>query len=76
MTALSRAIDVATQAFTDIFNTIRPGLTEKEVANNLDYAMRRLGAEGPSFPTIVASGPRAALPMLNRLIEKFGMVKW
>jgi len=60
--SIVKAIDVATQAFTDIFNTIRPGLTEKEVANNLDYAMRRLGAEGPSFPTIVASGPRAALP--------------
>ena len=57
-----KAIDIATKAFTDIFNTIHAGQTEKEVANNLDYAMRHLGAEGPSFPTIVASGPRAALP--------------
>jgi len=57
-----KAIDTATNAFTDVFNTIHPGQTEKEIANNLDYAMRRHGAEGPSFPTIVASGPRAALP--------------
>jgi len=56
------AINIATKAFTEVFGHIRPGQTEKDVANNLDYAMRRLGAEGPSFPTIVASGPRAALP--------------
>ncbi|OPY77578.1 MAG: putative peptidase [Syntrophorhabdus sp. PtaU1.Bin153] len=57
-----RAIDVATKAFTEVFEQIRPGRTEKEIANELDYAMRRLGAEGPSFATIVASGARAALP--------------
>ena len=56
------AIEIATKAFTEVFGGIHPGQTEKEVANNLDYAMRRLGAEGPSFQTIVASGPRAALP--------------
>jgi Xaa-Pro aminopeptidase len=56
------AIEIATKAFTEVFGGIHPGQTEKEVANNLDYAMRQLGAEGPSFQTIVASGPRAALP--------------
>jgi Xaa-Pro aminopeptidase len=60
--SIIKAIEVATQAFTEVFEGIHPGQTEKEVANNLDYAMRRLGAEGPSFPTIVASGPRSALP--------------
>jgi Xaa-Pro aminopeptidase len=60
--SIVKAIDIATKAFTDVFTMIHPGQTEKEVANNLDYAMRSLGAEGPSFPTIVASGPRAALP--------------
>jgi Xaa-Pro aminopeptidase len=57
-----RAIDIATKAFTEVLGGIHAGHTEKEIANNLDYAMRRLGAEGPSFQTIVASGPRAALP--------------
>lgn len=57
-----KAIETATRAFTEVFQGIRPGQTEKEIANSLDFAMRRLGAEGPSFPTIVASGPRAALP--------------
>jgi Xaa-Pro aminopeptidase len=57
-----QAIEIATKAFNEVFGGIRTGQTEKEVANNLEYAMRRFGAEGPSFPTIVASGPRAALP--------------
>ncbi|OPY71633.1 MAG: putative peptidase [Syntrophorhabdus sp. PtaU1.Bin050] len=57
-----RAIDVATKAFAEVFDKIRPGRTEKEIANDLDYAMRRLGADHPSFTTIVASGARGALP--------------
>lgn len=60
--AVRRAIDIATQAFTAIYDMITPGRTEREIANELDYEMRRLGADAPSFETIVASGPRAALP--------------
>ena len=38
------------------------GRTERQVAHELEHAMRERGAEGPSFPTIVASGPHGALP--------------
>jgi Xaa-Pro aminopeptidase len=38
------------------------GRTEQEVAVALEHEMRRRGASGPSFPSIVASGPRGALP--------------
>jgi Xaa-Pro aminopeptidase len=62
ISAIVKAIRIATDAFTEVFEKIRPGKTEKEIANELDYAMRRLGADCPSFTTIVASGPRAALP--------------
>jgi Xaa-Pro aminopeptidase len=41
---------------------VKPGVTEKEVAAELDFRMTRLGAEGPAFETIVASGERTALP--------------
>jgi Xaa-Pro aminopeptidase len=71
------AIEVATKAFAEVFGGICPGQSEKEVANNLDYAMRRFGADGPSFPTIVASGPRAALPHAeptDKRIQKGEMV--
>lgn len=60
--AIRRAIQVATEAFTLMLGKVAPGRTEKQVAAELDHAMRSLGAEGPSFETIVASGERAALP--------------
>jgi Xaa-Pro aminopeptidase len=48
--------------FEGILGFIRPGLKEFEVAAELEYQARLLGAEGMSFETIVASGPRSALP--------------
>jgi Xaa-Pro aminopeptidase len=60
--AIKRAISLATDAFAAIVEKIAAGRTEKEIAADLDYAMLRLGADRPSFDTIVASGPRAALP--------------
>ncbi len=60
--AMQKAISIATRAFTAVFEKIVPGRTEKEIANDLDYAMRSFGADEPSFETIVASGPRSALP--------------
>jgi Xaa-Pro aminopeptidase len=41
---------------------LRPGLREFEVAAEIEYQMRKKGASAPAFETIVASGPRAALP--------------
>jgi Xaa-Pro aminopeptidase len=48
--------------FDHILGFLRPGLAEYEVAAELEYQARRLGAEGMSFETIVASGVRSALP--------------
>jgi Xaa-Pro aminopeptidase len=41
---------------------VRPGQTEREVANAIEEAMRRSGFSRPAFDTIVASGPNSALP--------------
>ena len=49
-------------AFAHVLEIIKPGMTEKEVAFELELAMRRQGASGLSFDTIVASGMRSALP--------------
>ena len=59
---LLEAIKVAQDAFKAMRRTIRVGQTEIELAARLEYEMKRRGATGPSFPTIVAEGPNAALP--------------
>jgi Xaa-Pro aminopeptidase len=48
--------------FEKILEFIEPGLREFEVAAELEYQARLLGAEGMSFETIVASGVRSAMP--------------
>ena len=48
--------------FEHILGVIRPGITETEVAAELEYQARLRGAEGMSFETIVAAGVRSALP--------------
>jgi Xaa-Pro aminopeptidase len=44
------------------YDTVKPGVTEIEVAAEIEYAMRREGGWGTSFDTIVASGMRSAYP--------------
>jgi Xaa-Pro aminopeptidase len=60
--AIRSAGCVATSALEDVVAAVRPGLTELEVAALLEAALRRHGAEDYPFPSIVASGPRSALP--------------
>ncbi|HEV2618652.1 MAG TPA: aminopeptidase P family protein [Acidobacteriaceae bacterium] len=48
--------------FESILSTMEPGMTETAVAAELEHAARNAGAEAMSFPTIVASGERSALP--------------
>nr|WP_092067293.1 Xaa-Pro peptidase family protein [Dendrosporobacter quercicolus]NSL46510.1 aminopeptidase P family protein [Dendrosporobacter quercicolus DSM 1736]SDL53551.1 Xaa-Pro aminopeptidase [Dendrosporobacter quercicolus] len=56
------AVEIADAAFSHILTWLRPGLTEFTVAAELEFAMRKQGAEKPAFDTIVASGARGALP--------------
>lgn len=60
--AVARALRITDEAFIAVAPTIRVGQTESEVALMLEAAMRQRGAQGPSFETIVASGPNAARP--------------
>ena len=59
---LSDAALLGCKLFEHLLGFIRPGLAEFEVAAELEYQARRWGAEGMSFESIVASGPRSALP--------------
>jgi Xaa-Pro aminopeptidase len=56
------AASIADAAFSHIIEFIRPGLTEREVSNELELFMRKNGAVSSSFDIIVASGYRSALP--------------
>jgi Xaa-Pro dipeptidase len=44
------------------FETIKPGMKEKEVAAEIEYAMRKKGSDGTGFDTIIASGVCSAFP--------------
>ncbi|HLH81634.1 MAG TPA: aminopeptidase P family protein [Trebonia sp.] len=59
---LAAACRITAQALADVLPRIRPGLSERALASLLDYRMARLGADGPAFETIVASGPNGAIP--------------
>ena len=62
LSAIKRSVALNEKVFQQIYPTIRPGQTEIDIALALENAMRLLGAERPSFDTIVASGPNGALP--------------
>jgi Xaa-Pro aminopeptidase len=53
---------IAEKAFDKILGTLKPGLTEKEVAAELEYHMMRNGAEGLAFETICVSGQNTSRP--------------
>lgn len=59
---IETAAAMAVTALGATLPAVRPGLTETAVAGLLERALREAGSEGYPFPTIVASGPRSALP--------------
>jgi len=56
------AADIADIALAQVKGRLRDGVTEAQFALELDFEMRRRGADGVAFPTIVAAGPNGALP--------------
>jgi Xaa-Pro aminopeptidase len=69
---LKEATEIADSAFTHILEYIRPGISELDVSNELEFFMRKQGAVSSSFDIIVASGVRSALPhgvATDKLIE-------
>jgi Xaa-Pro aminopeptidase len=56
------AVEIAQRVFTSVRATLRGGLTERQVADEIERLSRQLGGSGTSFAPIVAVGPRSALP--------------
>ncbi|MBM7616526.1 Xaa-Pro aminopeptidase [Weissella uvarum] len=74
---LRHAAEISVAGFNAILPDLHVGMTERQVANLLDFRLKELGADKPSFDTIVASGARAALPhglATDKVIEAGEMV--
>ena len=59
---IRRSVELNSTAFDRSIRQLKPGMTEAALAARIEYQMRLLGAEKPAFDTIVAAGPRSALP--------------
>jgi Xaa-Pro aminopeptidase len=59
---IRQAEAIGDQVFTDILDFIKPGMTELEVAARIEYLLKVKGAQGCSFPAIVASGVNSSMP--------------
>lgn len=59
---IAEAAQIADYGFRHVLDCIRPGVRERDVAAELEYLMQKAGSEDTAFETIVASGPRSALP--------------
>ncbi len=59
---IRRAAAITSAAVGEALAGIRPGLTERALAAAVEAGMRARGADGTAFPTLVAGGPRSALP--------------
>jgi Xaa-Pro aminopeptidase len=72
ISAIRRSVELNSRAFEQAAKHVRPGMRETELAAELDYRMRRQGAEGPAFETIVAAGARTALPHARPTSARLG----
>lgn len=59
---ITKAQRIAEKAFDEILEFIRPGVTETEIAAQLEYRMKLGGSEEPSFGTIAISGEKTSMP--------------
>lgn len=59
---MKKPIQIIERVLAEGIKKVKPGMTEMDLTAELEYLMRKFGADGPSFTTIVLSGEKAALP--------------
>jgi Xaa-Pro aminopeptidase len=59
---IQQAVQIAEEAWKNVVGMVKSGTREDELALELEYCMKKGGAEGVAFDIIVAAGPRTALP--------------
>jgi Xaa-Pro aminopeptidase len=62
LAVMRKAAILAGEVLETVLKLVRPGVRENEIGAEIEYQMKKRGASGASFETIVASGPRGALP--------------
>lgn len=62
ITLLRKAEEIGDIAFSKILDFLKPGVTELQVAAELEYQMKKAGAQKTSFDTIIASGLHSSMP--------------
>lgn len=62
---IKMASKIVDEVVEEVRKSARPGMTEIQIAAMMEFEMRKRGSEGPSFETIVGSGPNSALPHYN-----------
>ncbi len=75
--AIRQAAMIADAALESLLPKLQPGVTERDFALELEFEMRRRGANGAAFEIIVASGERSAMPhgvASNRVIQEGDLV--
>ncbi len=69
---IRRSVQANSEAYSRVLNRIKVGVREQDVAAELEFQMRMLGAEKPAFETIVATGERSASPHSQPTARRLG----
>lgn len=69
---IRRSVITNSEAYSKTIRRVHAGAREMDIAAELDYQMRALGAEKAAFETIVAAGPRSALPHAHPTSHRLG----
>jgi len=72
LSVMRKAAILAGEVLEEVLELVRPGVRETEIGAEIEYQMRKRGATGISFETIVASGVRAALPHARPTSKRLG----
>ena len=70
---IRESVRVNSEAYERVLKRVRPGVRELDIAAEIEYQMKMLGAEKPSFDTIVAAGKRTALPHAHPTDYRLGV---
>jgi Xaa-Pro aminopeptidase len=70
LAVMRKAAILAGEVLEGVLKLVKPGVRESELGAEIDYQMKKRGASGASFETIVASGPRGALPHARPTAKK------